>query len=248
MTTYTALQSRVLQIVIDTPTAVTTQVPTLVNEAIRTLQDRHGFKVCEAVTSVMQTTEATRVLAAAPSDWQKIREKPQLIDEQGRVWDLNWSDIREDVERRFGTIAGGTYTVGDLDGRPNTILQSEPSNELGGFNFEVFPLPDGLSLYTNGEYRIRIPYWKYLATLLSGGDQNWLTVNCANYIAYQAASDAFMLNWDEQRAGVWALRAKIELDKAILADKKMRMAATGDTLRMSVNARGPRSAVGGDFK
>ena len=51
MATYGAIQTRVQQIIIDLPSSVTAQVPTLVKEAVRSLQVKHNFKVMEALSS-----------------------------------------------------------------------------------------------------------------------------------------------------------------------------------------------------
>lgn len=247
MATFAELQTRVQEIIIDLPTPVLNRVPTLVNEAVRKLQTLHDFKVCEALSSVFTTTLDTRVLGAVPADFVKFRGRPHMITNQGRVIEIGVASDRPAVEREFGSTAGGEFVAGTLRGRPRVLLQSENTDEAGASNFEVYPLPDGLSLYTTapaGEYRIRVPYWKFLTVLSGSGDQNWFTNNAEEWIVHKAASRGFVLDWDEAKAAVQQGLAQNEWVEIKRRDKLMRVGALRE-LRVSPDARGPR-VDGGD--
>lgn len=246
MTTFAQIQSRVQQIVIDLPTAVTSQVPTLVNEALRGLQIKHDFHVCKA-TATFTTTEGTRLLGAIPSDWNKIRGRPYLITDQGRTYELGYTEDRADAMREYATLIGGEANADDMEGEPRLLLRTEPTTTAGASNLEVYPLPDGLSLYANGEYRIHLPYWKFLPALSGSTDTNWFTVNCPEYLTYQAASDAFLLNWDEERAAVWAQRAANQFAEIVRRAKREKVAQL-ETLPISFSARGRPGFNRGDFR
>lgn len=238
------LKADVASAIIDTPQKVVDKIPVFINQAMKDLVDRHGFKVCETVTSVMSTTTGTRVIAIVPSDLARYRKKPVSLEPiDGRVRELAFTHDRDAAERQFGTADGGEALTESIEGRPELILQSEP-NDLGVSNWEVFPLPDGLSLYANGEYRIRVPYYRYLPALVSDSDENWLTNNAHQFIIQQAASYGFFEDHDTANNGaIWAQRAGTELQKIIDADKKLRLSSVR-TLRVSPGARGRRFSYG----
>lgn len=239
MATYTELQERVQHIVIDLPTSVTAQVPTLVKEAIRKLQTKHSFKVCEALIGPSVTVVGTRTLVAIPSNFIKWRKKPYRIEQNGKVTDLEWAVDRQSVEREYGTAAGGEAVTADLSGNPRVLLVGEPSDELGTQNIEVYPLPDGDSLYSDGEYRIAIPYYKFLTTLSAGSSQNWFTNNAEEWICWSAAAEAFFLNWDEERGTMWMQKAAGQFQDVVLRDKHLRLSQVTELVPQP-DARGSR--------
>jgi hypothetical protein len=238
MATYSTLQTRVGHIVIDLPASVQAQIPTLINEAIREIQRAHNFRVNESTITAV-TTLNTRILIAKPSNHLAWRDLPYIIDVDGRVRHLQWAPNKMAVARDFGLTDGGEADNAILDGMPVALLISEPTDELGTENIEVYPLPDGGSLYSDGEYRIRIPYYKYLTALSSGGGQNWFTNNGEQAIAYKAAAMAFFLDWDEERATVWTQLATKELKDLVLLDKKARLSQVKE-LVPQLNARGSK--------
>lgn len=240
MATYAELQTRVQSIVIDLPTAVLNQIPTLVNEAVRELQRRHKFRICEAKTSVFTTTEESETLGSVPTDWMQWRDRPLLIHDTGRVRRLAIANSRQDAEARYGSIAGGEHDIATLVGEPKCVFITEDSTQTGASrSFCVRPIPDGNSLYANGDYRIQIPYWRYLTALSGSSDTNWLTTNGEVFIAYHAASQAFLLDWDEERAAIWAQNAANQLKSVIDADKRERYSAAAGTLTPVHDANDP---------
>lgn len=243
MATFQELQTRVQQIVIDQPTAVSSQIPTLIREAMRRLQRLHDFKVCEALSSVYQTAVGVRVLAAVPADFHKFRGLPQRIEANGKTFDLGLFPDRGSAEREYGTMAGGEAVADVLSGPPRFVLLSETSTEAGALNFEVYPLPDTRSLYTNGNYRIRVPYWKFLTALSAPTDTNWFTVNAEEWLVWEAAGEGFFLNWDEERGTIWKQKAATKLKEVIDLDKRLRISGF-NTLVPSSDALMTRGILG----
>lgn len=233
MATYAELQAQVASAIIDTPTNVVNLIPTFLKRAMRDLQISHNFKVMEATTDVLITTESTRVLAAVPSTFKEFRKRPYLIDSTGSVIYLGYSTSREDVAREFGTDEGGEQDNDTIAGEPRVILRSEPTNEAGASNFEVWPLPDANSTYGNtsaGSYRIRIPYWKFLTELSGSTDTNWFTVNADQYLVEQAAAYGFFEDHDEDRGTLWTQRAASS-KKMVIKRAKMEQFSAVETLR-----------------
>jgi hypothetical protein len=87
----------------------------------------------------------------------------------------------------------------------------------------VFPIPDGNSDYDDGEYRVSIPYWKYLPQLSASSDTDWFTDTGDTTIIYMAVADAFFADHDEANAITWSARAKNELKDLIQLDKENTM-------------------------
>ena len=218
MSTYSTLQTRVQRRVIDLPSTVTAEIPALINEAIRDIQGQHNFRIMEA-ESGPTTTTTSRTLLAAPSDWKAPRGNPYLRFNDGTTRFMKFVTDRWSVEREFGTD-----TTRDI-GEPEFILEAEPSDDDGTRNFEVWPLSDSGSDYSDGEYRILIPYWKYIPDLSADGDSNWFTVNATRYVVEEATAQAFFLDFDEERGALWLEKAAKERRLVIQAEKKRKLGA-----------------------
>ncbi len=242
MATFLELQNAVAGIIIDTPATTLAQVPTFVKEAVRQLQTLHNFKVMEAETSIFVTATGTRTLGAVPSNFKQFRGKPYEILADGTVRELMNAADRAAVLREFGDTRGGEADTEVMSGPPAVVLRSEPSDDLGTTVFEIYPLPDGLSLYADtsaGEYRVVVPYWKYLTALSANGDQNWFTNNAEEFIKYQAAAEGFFHDHDEERGTLWTQKAQAKLKDIMLRDKILRLSGV-QALVPSPDALGSR--------
>lgn len=213
MSDFQTLQTMVKNRVIDQNSQFLTEVPALINKAIRKLEGLHNFSVMESSVT-LNTTIGQRVLGNMPSDYKEFRG--------GNGWyvDMNGDPVKvfhrptlEDILGEFSFSY--TSEVGD----PNAVL-IVPTDNGGGapeengpsFQVQVWPFPDGNSGYTPsggnaGEYPVTLPYWKWLADLSGAGDQNWFTDNAEDFIVNAAVGEGFMMNWDEQRAQMWYARA-----------------------------------------
>lgn len=214
MATFSAIQTRVQRIVIDLPAAVTTEVPSLINEAIRNLMKEHNFKVMEALTSDNLTVISTRALMSVPSDLKEYRDDPYIRYNLGGYRPLTVAADRNSVMERYDF---------DDEGEPRVLLDAEPTSSLNARSWEVWPLPDGNSDWDDGEYRISVPYWKYLADLSGDSDQNWFTVNAEEYIIEDAAARAFALDWDMEQEAVHMQKAERFKQRIIKVDKTFRL-------------------------
>lgn len=218
MATYLELQEQVQKRIIDLPAPVLAEVPNLVKYAVRQLQDKHDFKVMEALSGPNVTVPDTRALLAKPANWKKARGDAYYVPFlDNRPTDVRWAADRNAVQDMFTQAETGN---------PQFLIESEPTDELGNSNFEVWPLTDTSSDWSDFEYRVYIPYWKYLTTLSADGDQNWLTINGDLFIIASAAARGFELDWDEERMAVQKQLAADELQQVIMKDKKARMALT----------------------
>lgn len=222
------LKTEVLTHVIDTPTSITTLVPTFVKRAVRKIQQKHNFKVMEA-KATFTTSPLQRILGTRPSDWKAPRGNPYFVEFFGSLKDMQWVASDSDGIARWGNNSQYDY------GFPQAIFEDDLPSE-----FQVFPYPDALSDYADGNYRITVPYWKYLGQLISDGDTNWFTDNADEWIVYQAVADAFYTNQDIQHAQIWSNRAKTEYADILLLDKDRRLAET-NTLVAHPGARRPHT-------
>lgn len=215
---YSGLQTRVQRLVIDLPSAVQTEVPIVINEVIRELQTDHNFKVMEKLVSAQQTTLSTRNLVAVPANFKEYRGEPYILSDLGSIQRVYTSADRKEVQHIFAD---------DDTGAPMFLVEAEPTDDLGTRQWEVWPLPDGLSDYANGEYRVYIPYWGYLSTLANNGDQNWFTNNGEEYIIHAAAARCFALDWDAEHEAAMLSKAAIYKKHIMDRDKKMRLSSIG---------------------
>jgi hypothetical protein len=219
--TFLELQNAVLANLIDTPTVVRAAVPTLVKRAHKKLQTKHNFFVQKS--SITQATVVgQRNLVTIPDDWKRVRGRPYFTD-GGLAQYLTWAQEKDIL---------GTYVETDT-GYPVFL------NE-GATVVEVWPLPDGLSQATGGEYTVTIPYFAYLPALAANADHDWFTDNCDAYIEYAASAAGFAMDWDEAHSTYWDGRALVEYTDAVNADKERWLGAL-DTFVPNLGARGPRT-------
>lgn len=219
MGTYLAIQNRVEGRVIDLPSFVSSEVPTLINSAIRHLQNAHNFKVMEALLERTTTADSSS-LGSVPSNFKEFRGRPYYLTEAGDTEFMEIAASRQAVQGAVNTL--------DI-GSPYFILEAEPTTELNARALEVYPIPDGNSDQSDGEYRVKMPYWKYLADLSADGDTNWFTQNAEEYIVDKATALGFGLDWDYQSEAVWTQKSENWKKDVIKADKLARLGGV-DTL------------------
>lgn len=222
------LKNEVLLNVIDTPTAIQTLVPRYVTRAVRKLQQKHNFKAMEAEVE-FTTVSLIRVLGARPLDWKQPRGVPYFVENSGRVHDMQWVANRSDAQYRWGTSTQFDY------GWPQGLQEDDLAQV-----FDVYPYPDQLSDYTDGNYRITVPYWKYLGTLIADGDTNWFTDNADEWIVYKATADGFFANEDVAQSQIWQARADRVYNDILQLDKDRRYAET-QTMVPHIGARRPHT-------
>lgn len=252
--TYLELQTRVQNRVIDLPPAVQNEIPIFVNEALHELQSRHNFKVMEAelyaytqynnhtlqtgTPSTSQPTlftwpqSASIANLATPSNMKEFRDRPIYVRyADGSIRFVEQARARQDIY--------GSFTEGDQS-FPSVLLDSIPRDGNNDRVLQVYPLPDGLSDWPDGEYRLLIPYYGYLPVLTSPSDSNWLTLNPhgERFIIEWASAEGFAMDWDAQHEQEHKAKAELELKFCVMEDKKYRL---GGVNELAIHARGQYS-------
>lgn len=197
--TFLELRTEVLANLIDTPAYIQAAAPTLVNRAIKDLQRKRNFYVMRT-TVTFNTAFEQRTLADVPSNFKMFNGKPYYVEELGMTYPIAVASSKTAAEMAFGTDPTLDF------GRPQVIAQGEPSDS-GERKFEVYPFPDGNSDYADGEYRIRIPYFRFLPVLTTDAATNWFTDNAEEWIVFRATARGFARLWGEDHARDWNGRA-----------------------------------------
>jgi hypothetical protein len=218
MSTLAEIRTKVQRRLVDITAGITAETDDLINSAIREAEETYNFRIMQASTELV-TTLATRRLPASstsiPTDWKESRAKPYLREGQDGelgTQNIQWAPSLEEMVL--------LYSLDDPNdkGQPQFILEDFAADE-----FSVFPFPDGASLWTDGEYRVTIPYWKFLPALVDDGDTNWFTNNMTNFVTEWAIAEGFLLNWDEERAGVWLTKAQVNFNRGKKFDKRAKL-------------------------
>lgn len=215
MGTFATIQAEIQRRVVDLPTHVSNDLPAFINRAQRDLGVYHNFR-CMRATHTANTTAATHVVGNLPANWKEPRGAPWYAwEDTGQQTFIEWIDEDSQLAQLYG------LTDPNDKGPPVHLFarHSEADEAATQIGLEVYPFPDGLSDWgaaPAGEYRLVIPYWKFVADL-SGSLSNWFTVNAEEYLIAQAAAHAFMADWDENRAAVWFAQAT----KAALKAKRI---------------------------
>jgi hypothetical protein len=180
-----------------------------VNRAVYIAQQVYNFPCMEA--SIQLTTAVnTTALGNKPTRFKSVRGNPYLVrftgNEHQELFDAWWTE--QDVLRRYKE---DTRVVGP----PKVILELPKS-------FKVYPMPDGASDWTGGEYRVKILYWEYLRDLAVDADTNWFTENAAQYIIWAAAGLLLEdVPGQETNAMRWTVTEEPLINPTTRADKEL---------------------------
>lgn len=227
MSDFVTIKSKVEGWVIDLPSATQAQIGNFVNEAVYKAAERHNFRFMESevTPAPVSTTENQRLLVAKPSDWKENRGDPFLLNQDGTTAPIDWAGSEDEMNLKYAyQVAQETNTTPADSGEPRYLL--EKPDELW-----VYPLPDLLSGWANGLYRVKIPYWKFPATLTQDNDSNFITDRGEQYVIWKAVSLAFMFNRDEERGDYYQKRAEPEFRQLVRYDK---LAQVPDRLTLAV--------------
>lgn len=211
MPTFGEIKARVGEYMTDLPDSAPTLIGQWINHAARDAMERHNFRFMEA-TAAFTTSPGQRVLGAIPADWKEARALPWHIDGEGggagaTPREFDWAATETETVRLFGDDSV-------LDrGAPKMLRQTETQ-------LLIYPFPDDLSRWSDGNYRVRVPYWKYLPDLTGDADTNWFTLNADWYLTHAATASGLTFNRDEQRAAVYLQMAERELRRLISKDKR----------------------------
>lgn len=221
MATFSTLQTRVQNWLIDTPTAVIAEIPALINASVSWLQAQHDFQVMQAEYQIVTTStpalgaSQTHVIGQIPDNWKSQRDvNPYYVLYIGSTRELQWLPNRTMMYRQWN--AQDVNQVGPphdlLLGEATNATVPDPDNpdlQLSALNIEVFPYPDGSSDWGDGNYRINIPYFQFTPALVNPGDSNWFTKDGsqAEFLVSNSVWQGFMMNEDEARASAHMKRA-----------------------------------------
>lgn len=226
MADFAAIKSKVESYVLDLPSSTQTLIGDWVNKAVRDAEVEHNFLHMLAEQTYI-TSPGVRVLGAKPALWKARRAAPSLLFDDGGDEEIYWAPSGSEMVR--------VYDTGDPDDDGEPVFLLETASDL-----EVYPFPDGISDYADGNYRVVVPYWSFSAVLTDDADTNFFTTAGEWYTVFAAVAEGLMFNRDEERAVQYLERANQQLSKLIRADKSMRRARRDHlTIRPAVYGRVP---------
>lgn len=204
---YGQLQTAVQKLVIDLPQDTQDEIPNYVNRAARVAQEAHNWNAFMKATQTSTTVVGASTIAL-PSDFKQVRANPVYRTDLGDDEPMQW--LNSDDEIKYHCTNDSDSDIGS----PRWLTVDE-ENQV----YRLCPWPDGASDHSDGEYRLRIPYWKFLPALVDPGDTNWLTTNAEWFLIWGAAAEAHAFNvWDE-KAQTWTAKANAELARLTRMDK-----------------------------
>lgn len=211
MATFIQIQARVQKWLRDLPADTVAEIPALINEAQRELQRPHNFRIMEA--SVQFTTVTAANTLGTIADFKSPRQRPYWTDNDGTKHPMQWQASLDQLIQHYN----------DADtGQPRFVFWTSLDNS-DVTTVEVHPKSDSLSQWADLEYRVTVPYWKWLPALVADSDTNWFTINADKYLRLHATGWATLLNIDEGRGGVYLKAADNELQRLISNDKMARV-------------------------
>ncbi len=221
--------SRVEEWLLDLPTETVANVPRFVNEAIHKAEQKHNFLHMERVLEVTTVT-GQRELADFPSDYKAGRSDPWYETNQGAIVEFDWAPSRSDMHRQYGNNSTNDR------GSPEFILEVRDEVE-GVEELWCYPFPSDQSDYSDGLWRVKIPYWGYTPDL-SGAQNNFITRNGDYYCIHFAAARGFWFNRDRENAAIHQQIARQEYRDLKNEDKRAKFKRRNE-LTVSTGANDP---------
>lgn len=237
--TFAQVKTEVQSWLLDLPSGAVTRIDGWVNEAIKDAARRYNFRCMEAKIADQQTALNTRLLVARPADWKESRSLPFYVNQDGSTREIGWGPSESDLHRSYADRIPQETSASAVDnGSPRYLLENQLTETTA--QIDVYPLPDQLSGWANGNYRITIPYWKFPATLSTDGETNFFTQNNEFYVIFKACALGFAWSRDVENSVLYETKAEIFFQKLKNLDKKTRL---GDrtTLAAHKNAYDGRS-------
>lgn len=222
---FSAIKDEIEDLILDLPSGAATRIATWANKGIRDACDRRNWRCMEATQSITSADD-TRVLATKDALWKENRGNPWLLNQDGSTSEIDWAPSEADMIAAYGNAApveGNTTPIDE--GRPKYILERIDT-------LECFPFPDNVSGWTNGLYRVRAPYWAYLADLILDADHNYFTDNAPWYVIFKAVAEGAARNEDFEKAGVYEAKAEKQYK---IVERRDKMSRLPD--RMTLNVR-----------
>lgn len=215
--TYGQVKTEVQSWLLDLPTGTVAKIDSWVNEAVRDACKRHNFRFMESESVDQQTAVSTRVLVAKPATWKEARSCPYYVQQDGTVREIGWGPDKSEMNRSYADrIPQETNTAAIDSGAPKYILETDTQ-------LLVYPLPDVLSGWTNGNYRVSLPYWAFPAVLSLDADVNFFTTNHEYYLIWKACAFGFAWNRDNENAMMYDQKAELLFQKLKNLDKLARL-------------------------
>jgi len=227
MPDFSTLQTTVQTRVIDVLSEVNLAIPGWLNLGVKVAESRHNFNHMRKEHSVV-TTVSSNALGSFPTGWKARRNKPYIVYNARGTSVIDWLDSEGEIVTRF------------QEGDPNDIgtpkyIWDDPSDVL-----EVFPAANNLSDYSDGNWRLTLPYWGKTTELVNPTDTNWFTDNADEYLINFALANAFLMMREEERALVFSRIAGYDVSsgeylntgelKRIVNEDKRRRFSSGQTL------------------
>lgn len=230
--TYLDLQNRVATRVIDLPPAVQAEIPNLINEAIRSAQRKYNFRAMETSTTMITTLGSLAPTPATIPNFKEYKDKgPYLLR---RLIHAKRFLTATDADAAQAELADVTNPT-----EPRYLLNTV-DQVTGVTTFSVFPYPDNIADWQDGNYRIIVPAYVYTTKLVNTGDTNWFVDNMDDYIYREATGYAFGLDWDYNSMALWLQQAEVKFKEAKNADKMNRLSSVDTFVPMWQGALEPQ--------
>lgn len=212
--TFLDIKTQVLSNVIDLPPAVSAAVPGLINNAIRSAERRYNFKYMEGIASF--TTAAAQLTLGTVARFKEFKDRgPYLFQQYAPARQIRVALESGEIQQ---VVIMNPILPGD---RPRWLTVAV--DQVNTATFSVYPYPDVLSDWGDGNYRVIVPYYAYSPTYSADIDTNWLINNADDYIIMRATAEAFMKNWDYNSLALWKQQDQDKFNEVKQTDKKLRL-------------------------
>lgn len=230
--TYLDLKTRVSRRVIDLPAAVQAEVPIFVNDAIRSAQRKYNFLAMETTTTMITTLGTLVPTPNTILNFKEYKDKGPYL-------------LRRLVPgKRYLTATAedaAAFSVADVTLPDEPRFLTKITDPITGIvTFSVWPYPNNISDWQDGNWRIVVPAYVYSTKLVNDADLNWFTENMDDYIVREATGYAFGLDWDYNSMAVWLQQADVKFQEAKKADKMQRLGSVDTFVPMHRGANQPQ--------
>jgi hypothetical protein len=227
-----AIAARVAGILIDDDADSVARIVPEIQKAQKDVEERSYKFLCQEtwIDPNPSVTVGDAVLASVPDDFIESKGQAFLLHQtanHGLVTPpLDWLELGDESLK----IHSGSWKnpVETDRGPPQALWINMVDDEI-----TTFPVPDD-------SYAIWVPYYKRLATLDDGADENWWTENLEDFLVFRAAARVLNFNRDPEHLR-YEVMAAADYRAAKKANRRIRLRFQGGRIR-------PRRDVGATFQ
>lgn len=221
MPTLSVIEGRVRANVEDLPTATADRVQEMIQLGQQRMEEKFTYRVMKVETVPIATVEDSRTLGTTANyvRWLRRLKTPYYQTGDGDTIEMDWLESRRQIVTEYSELNATEK------GAPRNLYEMiDPVT--GAVTLDIYPFPDNNNssgtVYTDGNYRIVVPFIQRLPDLTDSVQNNFFTNDppSAEFLENYASARLLFFNRDYENANTFFGLATDALSRSIRADRR----------------------------